>query len=79
MSLRKSFKKGEAKSGDKNDSDFNCDSNYRFYKLRKGYDAFKEMPLDSKYNRIKEFNTFLINFKALSSKPQKRNSKRSEL
>ena len=79
MSLSKSFKKDEVKSGDKSERDFNYDSNYRFYKFFKGYDEFKEMALDSKYNRIKEYNNFFTNFKALRSKKKKHNSKMSEL
>ena len=79
MSLSKSFKKDEVKSGDKSESDFNYNSNYRFYKFFKEYDEFKEMALDSKYNRIKEYNKFFTNFKALRPKMKKHNSKRSEL
>ena len=41
MSLSKSFKKDEAKSGNKNESDLNYDSNYRFYKLFKGYERLQ--------------------------------------
>ena len=38
---------------------------YRFYK---GYNDFKEMSLDSKYNRMKEFDEFLISFKVVIPK-----------
>ena len=69
MSLSKSFKKGIVKNIAKSESDFNYDSNYKFYKFYKGYDEFEEMSLDSKYNRIKEFNKTLIKFKAF--KPSK--------
>ena len=65
MSLSKSFKKGIVKNIAKSESDFNYDSNYKFYKFYKGYDEFEEMSLDSKYNRMKEFNKFLISFKAV--------------
>ena len=65
MSLSKSFKKDEAKSGNKNEGDFNYDSNYTFYKLFKGYEEFEEMSLDSKYNRIKKFINFLLTLKLL--------------
>ena len=51
MSFNKAFEKDKAKSGDKSKSDFNYDSNYRFYKCFKGYDEFKEVSLDSRYNR----------------------------
>ena len=46
----------------KSESDFNYDSNYKFYKFYKGYDEFEEMSLDSKHNKIKEFNKLLIKF-----------------
>ena len=71
MSLSKSFKKDNVKVIANIGSDFNYDSNYKFYKLYKGYDEFEEMSLDSKHCRIKEFNKLLIKPKAL--KP--RNSK----
>ena len=65
------LKKNSAKSGAKSKSDFNYDSNYKFYKFFKGYDEFKEMPLDSNYNRIKEFNKLLTNIKTLRPKKPK--------
>ena len=68
MSLSKAFKKDEAKSVAKNKSDFNQDSNYTFYRFYKGYDEFEEISLDSKCNRIKEFNKILISFKAVETK-----------
>ena len=49
---------------------------YRFYKR---YDEFEEMSLDSKYNRTKEFNKILIDFKAIKTKKEKHNSTRNEL
>ena len=68
MSLSKAFKKDEAKSVAKNKSDFNQDSNYTFYRFYKGYDEFEEISLDSKCNRIKEFNKILISFKAVETR-----------
>ena len=68
MSLSKAFKKDEAKNVAKNKSDFNQDSNYTFYRFYKGYDEFEEISLDSKCNRIKEFNKILISFKAVETK-----------
>ena len=80
MSLSKSFKKDTVKDIANRESDFNYDSKHSFYRFYKEYDEFEEMSLDSKCNRIKEFNKLLIKFKALKPKnPQKRNSKRSEL
>ena len=55
----------------KSESDFNYDSNYKFYKFYKGYDEFEEMSLDSKHNKIKEFNKLLVTFKALRPKNPK--------
>ena len=40
MSLSKAFKKDKAKSSAKSESDFNYDSNYRFYRFYKQYDEF---------------------------------------
>ena len=37
------------------------------------------MSLDSKYNRMKEINKLLINFKAINTQKEKHNSKRSKL
>ena len=73
MSLSKSFKKDNVKNIAKCKRDFDYGSNHEFYKFYKGYDEFEEMSLDSKYNRIKEFNKLYIKFKVL--KPKKnRNS-----
>ena len=71
MSLSKSFKKNNVKNIVKSESDFNYDSNYKFYKFYKGYDEFEEMSLDSKHNKIKEFNKLLVTFKALRPKNPK--------
>ena len=50
-----------------------------FFTDFKGYDEFEEMSLDSMYNRMKEFNKLLIDFKDIKIKKRKHNSKRSEL
>ena len=73
MSLNKAFKKNEVKSATKNKSDFNYDGNHAFFRFYKVYDEFKEMPLDSKYNRMKEFNKFFLNFKSVKKKKKIRN------
>ena len=39
-----------------------------FFKFYKGYDKFKAMSLNSKYNRMEEFNKLFINFKFLKTK-----------
>ena len=79
MSLGKSFKKDNVKNIANRESDFNYDSNYKFYKFYKQYDEFEEMSLDSKYNRIKEFNKLLTNFKDLRLKNPKTQLKKEEL
>ena len=71
MSLSKSLKKDDVKNIAKSETDFNYDGNYKFYKFCKGYDEFEEMSLDSKYNRIKEFNKLLIKFKNFRPKNSK--------
>ena len=60
MSLSQAFKKDDVKSITKSKSDF-----FKFYK---SYDEFKEMSLDSKYNRMKDFNKLFISFKSLKTK-----------
>ena len=62
---KRSFKKDNVKNNAKRESDFNYDSNYKFYKFYKGYDEFEEMSLDSKHNKIKEFHKKLNKCKVL--------------
>ena len=80
MSLNRAFKKDEVKTVAKNKSNFKYDGKHTFYRFYKGYDEFEEMSLDFKYNRMKEFNKLLIDFKAIkTTKKEKHNSKRNEL
>ena len=65
------FEKDEVKSIAKSKNDFNYDSNDTFYKFYKEYDEFEEMSIDSKYNRMKEFNKVLIGFKSVKTKKAK--------
>ena len=65
MSLNKAFKKNEVKSVTKNKSEFNYDSKHAFFKFYKGYDEFEEASLESKYNKMKEFNKLLLTSKIL--------------
>ena len=60
-------------------SDFNYDNNHDFFKFYKGYDKVKEMSLDSKYNRIKELNKLLINFKGLKTKKTETELKKEQI
>ena len=53
MLLNRVFKKDEVKSVAKSKSDFNYDGKHTFYRFYKGYDEFEEIPLVSKYNRMK--------------------------
>ena len=62
-SLSKSFNTDNIKNITNKESDFNYGGNYKSYKFSKVYDEFEEMPLDSKYKRIKEFNKLFIKFK----------------
>ena len=68
MSFSKAFEKDKAKNGAKSRSDFTCDSNHTFYRFYKGYNDFKEMSLDSKHNRMNEFNKLLTSFKNVETK-----------
>ena len=70
MLLSKVFKKNEVKSLAKSTSDFNYDSNHAF-----GYDEFEEMSLESKYNKMKNFNKLFTNFKNLKTVTQLRKEK----
>ena len=62
MSLSKSFKKDQVKNIAKSESDFNYDSNHKFYEFSKRYDEFEEISLGSKYKKINDFNKRLIKF-----------------
>ena len=68
MSLSKAFKKDEVKKVAQSKSDFNYDNKNTFYRFYKLYVEFKEMSLDSKYNRVKELNKLIISFKAVRIK-----------
>ena len=73
------FKKDEVKSVAKSKSGFNYDSKHTFYKFYRKYDEFEEMSLNSKQNRMKNFDKRLIDFKAIKTKKIEYNSERSEL
>ena len=79
MSLSKSFKKDNVKVIANIGSDSNYDSNYKFYKLFKGYDEFEEMSLDFKHHRIKEFNKLLIKLKVLKPRNSKTQLKKERI
>ena len=64
------FKKDEVKSVAKSTSGFNYDSKHTFNRFYRGYDEFEEMSLNSKYNRMKNFNELFINFKAIKTKKE---------
>ena len=68
MSINNAFNRNEAKSVTKNKSDFNYDSNHAFFRFYKGYDEFKEMSLDLRYNTMKEFNKLFLNFQSVQTK-----------
>ena len=79
MSLVKSFKKDNVKNIATSKSDFNYDSNFTFYKFYKRYVEFEEIPLDSKYDWIKEFSKLLIKFKVLKTKNPKTQLKKERI
>ena len=68
MSLSKVFLKDEVKSVTKIMIDFNSDSNHAFYRFYKGYDEFKRISTESKYDKLKDFNKLLINFKSFKTR-----------
>ena len=47
----------------KNESDFNYDSRYAFYRFDRDFKKFKRMSLGSKYGELKEFYKLLSDFK----------------
>ena len=79
LSLSKAFKQNEVKSLTKNKSDFNYDGNHTFFRFYKGYDEFKEMSVDSKYNRMKEFNKLFLNFKSVKTKKSETQLKKERI
>ena len=56
LSFSEEFEKDKTNSGAKSESDFNYDSNHKFYEFCKMYGEFKDMSLRSKYNKINDFN-----------------------
>ena len=79
ISLNKAFKQSEVKSVTKNKSDFDYDSNHAFFRFYKGYEEFKEISLDSKYNWMKEFNKLFLNFKSVETKKSETQLKKERI
>ena len=79
MSLDRAFKKDNVKSVAKNKRDFNYDGKHTFYRFYKGYDEFQEMLSDAKYNRMKEFNKLLLDFKAIKIKKKETQLKKERI
>ena len=79
LSFSKAFEKDKAKSGAKSESDFNYDSNHKFYGFYKGCDECEEMSLDSKYNKLKKINEHLIHFKSVKPKNEKMRLKKERI
>ena len=46
----------------KNESDYNYDSKYAFYKFYRGFEKFKRMSLGSKYDEMNDFYALLNSF-----------------
>ena len=79
ISLNKAFKQSEVRSVTKNKSDFDYDSNHAFFRFYKGYEEFKEISLDSKYNWMKEFNKLFLNFKSVETKKSETQLKKERI
>ena len=75
MSLNRAFKKDGVKSVAKNKREFNYDGKHTSYRFYKGYDEFQEMLSDAKYNRMKEFNKLLVDFKSIKIKKKETTQK----
>ena len=75
MSLNRAFKKDGVKSVAKNKREFNYDGKHTSYRFYKGYDEFQEMLSDAKYNKMKEFNKLLVDFKAIKIKKKETTQK----
>ena len=71
MSLCKSCRKDNVKNIANRESDFNHDSKHSFYRFYKECNEFKDMSLDSKYNKIQKFSNLLTIFKNLKPKNPK--------
>ena len=63
-----SFKKDGAENAAKSESDFNCDSNHKFFSFCRDLIYFRNMSLDSKYNKMKDRKTLLDKFKEVKTK-----------
>ena len=50
-----------------------------FYRFYKGYNDFKEIPLDSKHNRMNEFNKLLTSFKNIETKKPETQLKKEQI
>ena len=78
LTLSKAFKQNKVKSVTKIKSDFNYDGNQTFFRFYRGYDKFKEMSVDTKYNRMKEFNKPFLSFKSVKTRESETSFKKRE-
>ena len=61
------LKKDGAENVVKSESDFNYDSNHKFFSFYRGLNDFKNMSLDPKHNKMKNFKTLLDKFKEVKT------------
>ena len=73
-----SFKKDGAENAAKSESDFNCDSNHKFFSFCRDLKYFRNMSLDSKYNKMKDRKTLLDKFKEVKTKKNKYKSQNGQ-
>ena len=66
----------------KNESDFNYDSKYAFYKFYRDFKKFKRMSLGSKYDEINDFyallNPFINTYEATTTETKDRKDRITE-
>ena len=79
MSLSKSLKKKNVANISNKESDFNCDSKYKFYRFYKQHDDFEDISLDFRHNNMKEFKRPLDNFKSLKPLKQETQLKKERI
>ena len=69
--LANHLKKDKVKNVANRGSDFSYTGKHIFYRFYKEYKELEEIPLDSKYNKMRKFNNLLTIFKNLKPKNSK--------
>ena len=73
------LKKDGAENVAKSESDFNYDSNHKFFSFYRGLNDFKNMSLDPKHNKMKNFKTLLDKFKEVKTKQPDTKAKKERI